>query len=82
MKELDELLKEKTLAIGMNGVLRRLRAGKAKRIILASNCSERLKNDVIYYAKITKTEVIQSELSNEEIRTACKKPFSVSVLCS
>ena len=81
MEELRKALKEKTITFGSEKTLKMLRAGKAKRVFLASNCPETTKETVEHYAKINNIEVIKLELPNDEIGLACKKPFGISVLC-
>jgi large subunit ribosomal protein L30e len=80
MSELKKALKEKKLNFGTDLTLKKLRDGKVKKVFLASNCPENTKKTIKYYAKLSKAEVIELEVSNEELGVLCKKPFMISVL--
>ncbi len=81
LEELRKALKEKTITFGTEKTLKMLRNGKVKKVFISSNCSETVKQTINHYAKMSNIEVIQLELPNDEIGLACKKPFSISVLC-
>jgi len=81
MDDLNKALKEGKLIFGTERTMKMIKSGKAHKIFLASNCDENVKEDIMHYSKITKIEVEQLEIPNEEIGMMCKKPFSISVLC-
>ncbi|MFH0752079.1 MAG: ribosomal L7Ae/L30e/S12e/Gadd45 family protein [archaeon] len=80
MDELKKALKEKNLVFGTKATLRNLRQGKAKKIIIASNCPKEIREEIKHNAKLSKAEVAELELPDSEIGMICKKRFSVSVL--
>lgn len=81
LEDLRKALKEKTITFGTEKTLKMLRNGKVKKVFVSSNCPETVKQTITHYAKMNNIEVVQLELPNDEIGLACKKPFSISVLC-
>ena len=86
-KELSEeikLLKTKVqegkVIIGADRVLKNLSAKKFNKVFLASNCPPKVRGDVLSYAKLAGTPVIELSQSNEELGVVCKKNFFISVL--
>ncbi|GAG19745.1 unnamed protein product [marine sediment metagenome] len=80
MSELDEALKEEKLIIGRDRTLKLLKNDKLKKIFIASNCDEDVREEIKKYAKISKVEVIELKIDNIELGAMCKKPFAISVL--
>lgn len=80
MTDLKKILKEESLNFGAEITLKKLRQGKLKKIFLAANCPKNVKDDIEYYAKLSKVEVVNLDVDNEELGTLCKKPFSISVI--
>lgn len=85
-KKLDEELKalktkisEGKAILGQELVLKQLKTGALKKILLAKNCPAKLKEDLSYYAKIANVPVLELEQSNEELGILCKKNFFISV---
>ena len=73
----DKIIAKKAV-VGKKETLRNLKLGKLQKIFLASNCPDELKEDVMYYAKLTKTEVVKLQYPNDEFGILCKKQFSIS----
>jgi len=80
VKEIKGLLKKKNLIIGTERAVKELKKGALSRIFLTSNVPEKIRADINYYGKLTKTEVINLKYTNEELGEICKKPFPISVL--
>lgn len=78
--ELRKALKEKNIVIGTERTIKSLKLGKIKTILLASNCPDKVREQVEYYAGISGAKVVSLELPDKEIGLLCKKPFNVSVL--
>lgn len=78
--EIKKILKEKNLVIGTERTIKNLKLGKVDKVILTSNCPEKIQNDVEYYAELGKVEVFKTKCPNEELGNMCKKPFAISVL--
>lgn len=81
LTELKKALKERTITFGTEKTLKMIRNGKAKKVFIAANYPEDREQTILHYAKLSKVEVVKLKLPNEEIGLACKKPFSISVLC-
>lgn len=80
LKELKERIEEKKVVIGADRVLKQLKFKKLQTVFLASNCPDKIKIDVEYYANLAKTPVAELNYDNEELGIFCKKNFLVSVL--
>ena len=57
-----------------------MKLGKIAKVYLASNCAAQVKKDIEHYSELSSVEVQNLNLNNNELRTVCKKPFSISVL--
>jgi len=66
--------------LGYRETLKTLRQGKAKLIILASNCPALRKSEIEYYAMLAKTGVHHYNGNNIELGTACGKYFRCCTL--
>jgi len=80
LPKLRDALKNQRLIYGTRETLRNLKLGKVKAVFLAKDCSETVKNSIIYYSKLKKIDIIQMEHGGKEIAQLCKKNFPVSVL--
>ncbi|MFH0868179.1 MAG: ribosomal L7Ae/L30e/S12e/Gadd45 family protein [Candidatus Woesearchaeota archaeon] len=78
--EIKKLIKGKKLVIGTERTIKNLKLGRIEKVIISSNCSETVLNDINRYAGLSKTETIKVVYPNTELGTICKKPFSISVL--
>ncbi len=73
-------INKKKAVIGTDRTLKNLKLGKVVIVFLSRNCPESVKEDVSYYAGLSKTEIVQLPYANNELGVVCKKPFSISVL--
>jgi len=80
MEDIKDALKEKNLTFGAEKTLKKLRNGEVKQVFIAKNCPESVKKTIKHYAGLGKISVLELDINNEELGTACKKPFSVAVL--
>jgi large subunit ribosomal protein L30e len=78
--EIKKMLKEKNLVIGTERTIKNLKLGKVDKIIVTSNCPEKVQESINYYVKLGKAEVLKIKYPNEELGIMCKKPFAISVL--
>lgn len=82
IKDLKKALKDqKKIYFGSKQTLKRLKTQKLDTVIIASNCPQNLKEDVLYYTKLSGTKVSLVEETNQGLGTICKKPFSINLLC-
>ncbi len=82
LKELKVKIQEKKVLIGLDRVLKALRSKTIKKVFLASNCPEKMKKEIDYYANLAEVPVLSLDLDNEEFGLFCKKNFFVTVLGS
>ena len=80
ISEIKKALKEEKAIIGTERTLKNLKLGKVSKVFLTSNCPASVKEDIKYYSKLAKVEVVQLKQPNDELGALCKKPFSISVL--
>lgn len=80
MDEIKKLLTSDKLIIGKEETLKAIRSGKIKKIFLASNADPTFVKDIDYYKTMSDMEVTTLGLTNEEVGSICRKPFSISVL--
>lgn len=73
-------MKEGTTLFGADRALKLIRQGKLKKVFLAANVRKDVGEDIHHYGKLSNVEVIDLNLTNEEIGTVCKKPFLISVI--
>ena len=76
----DNLKDKKKVIIGAERILKELKAKKLSKVFLASNCPNKIRDDVCYYANLAKIPVVESDINNEELGVFCKKNFFISVL--
>jgi len=77
---LQLVIKSGKYSLGVKQALKTLRNGKAKLILIASNCPPLRKSEIEYYAMLAKTTVHHFGGSNVELGTACGKLFRTSVM--
>ena len=80
LKSLHSLAQARKLVIGSDRVLKELRKGNLKRVLIAKNCPIQQKQDLIHYAALTKVPMVALEQNNEELGVLCKKNFFVAVV--
>ncbi|MCX8153651.1 MAG: 50S ribosomal protein L30e [Candidatus Bathyarchaeota archaeon] len=68
------------VSFGANMALQNAKTGKAKMIILAANCPKNIKEQVEYYAKISKVPVMTYRGAAMDLAKVCNKPFVISAL--
>ncbi len=65
---------------GANTAIKSAKTGRAKMIIIASNCPEEIRNDLEYYCKLSGTPLIVYKGTSTDLAMVCGKPFIVSAL--
>merc|ERR1712194_798780 len=66
--------------LGYSTTLKSLRQGKAKLILIASNCPALRKSEIEYYAMLAKVGVHHFSGDNNELGTACGRYYRVCCL--
>lgn len=73
-------IKSGKYTLGYKSVVKSMRQGKAKLVIIAANTPVLRKSELEYYAMLSKTNVHYFQGGNNELGTACGKLFRVGVL--
>jgi len=74
------VMKSGKTTLGYKSTVKSLRQGKAKLIIISSNCPPLRKSEIEYYAMLARTGVHHYSGNNIDLGTACGKYFRCSVL--
>lgn len=80
MEEIKKLLGSEKLIIGTDRVLKAVRGGSVKKVILATNAPSDLKEQLDHFLKVSSFALEETTMSNDELGTFCKKPFSIAAL--
>jgi large subunit ribosomal protein L30e len=80
VEDLRKLLAAEKLVLGTEDVLKLLRKGKLQRVVVASNCNERMKDDFSRYCEMAGVECLEIAQSSDEVGVLCRKPFAISVI--
>ncbi|MBT4541161.1 50S ribosomal protein L30 [Candidatus Woesearchaeota archaeon] len=80
IEELNKSISSGKAVLGVDETLKNLRRGNVAKLFLCSNISDSMKDDLIYYTDIAKTEVVELNYPNDELGALCKKPFAVAVI--
>ena len=80
MQEIKKLLEEKKLIIGSKVVIKKLNNNLIGKIFIAKNCKQEIKQDLEKLAQISSVEIVNLDMTNEELGTFCRKPFHISVV--
>jgi large subunit ribosomal protein L30e len=75
--EIKKVLKDGELIIGDKQVKKALLSGKAKMVIVASNASDAIKQDMSRYAQLSEIKYYEYPDSSTELGYKCAKPFPV-----
>jgi len=78
--EMRKLLTDKKLVIGKEVAIKRLREKKLKRIMIASNATDKTKETLHKFCNLGKVECIDTNYLAGELGIMCKKPYSISVI--
>merc|ERR1712080_134716 len=73
-------MKSGKYTLGYKSVVKSLRTGKAKLVIIAANTPVLRKSELGYYAMLSKTQVYYFQGGNNELGTVCGKLFRVGTM--
>ena len=73
-------LKTGKAVLGKEEAIKSAKTGKAKIIVLASNCPEEIRKDVEYYSKLSEIPVYTYDGTTIDLGMVCGKPFIVSAV--
>lgn len=78
--QLALVMKSGKVSIGYKNVLKNLRLGKVKAIVLSSNLPIIRKSELEYLAVLAKIKTIEFNGTNSDLGTACGKLFRISCM--
>ena len=79
-EQIKEAIASNNAIIGTRNVLKSIKTGELESVVLASNCPDEVKKDVIHYSKVGGTTVNEFNGTGKDLGTFCGKPFSIAVL--
>ncbi len=79
-KALASAAKTGKVSFGANAALLNAKTGKAKMIVLAANCPQSIKDEIEYYAKLSKVPIMTYKGDSMDLANVCAKPFIISAL--
>jgi large subunit ribosomal protein L30e len=79
-KAIASVVKTGKVSFGTNVAVQSAKTGKAKMIVLASNCPKDIKEDIENYSKLSGIPVISYKGASMDLAQVCKKPFIISAL--
>ena len=79
-KTIKEKLKEDKVVMGFKSVIKILKKGNPRMIVLANNIPVENKNIVIHNAQISNVEIKEYPDDSVNLGLVCGKPFPISVL--
>jgi large subunit ribosomal protein L30e len=77
---LQLVIKSGKYTLGLKSTLKTLRAGKAKLLLISSNCPALRRSELEYYAMLAKTDIHHYTGNNIDLGTSCGKFYRVSVM--
>ncbi len=80
MQEIRKFLEQGKGVIGSRVVIKKLNNKLIAKIFIAKNCKQEIKADIEKLAKISEVEIINLDISNDELGILCRKPFHISVV--
>jgi large subunit ribosomal protein L30e len=79
-KAIAAAVKTGKVSFGASAALQNAKTGKAKMIVLASNCPQDIKEQIEYYGEISKVPVVAYKGASMDLAEVCNKPFIISAL--
>jgi large subunit ribosomal protein L30e len=79
-KAIATAVKTGKVLFGSTSAIQSVKTGRAKMVILSSNCPDRIRKDVEYYCKLSNIPLIIYKGSSTDLAAVCGKPFLLSAL--
>jgi large subunit ribosomal protein L30e len=79
-KAIATAVKTGKVSFGTGAALQNAKAGKAKMVILASNCPKDIKEEIEYNCKLSSVPVMTYKGASMDLANVCGKPFIISAL--
>ena len=79
-KQIEMAVRTGKVSFGVKEAIDAARFAKAKLLIMASNCPEPHRENILQYAKQSSVPIYNYQGSSVDLGGACQKPFVVAVL--
>ncbi|MBS7615675.1 50S ribosomal protein L30e [Candidatus Bathyarchaeota archaeon] len=79
-KAIATAVKTGKVHFGANSAIQNAKTGKAKMVIVSSNCPEEIRRDLEYYCRLSNVPLIVYKGSSTDLAAVCGKPFVLSAL--
>ena len=79
-KAIATTVKTGKVLFGTNNAAKNAKTRKAKLIIVASNCPQKIRGEIEYYCKLSNIPVTIYKGTSIDLGAVCGKPFKVSAL--
>jgi len=79
-RELKVALRTGKIVMGSKEVLKHVGVGKGKLVIIASNCPELIKEQIEYYAKLSRIPIYHAPYTSKELGEMCQRGHMVASL--
>ena len=79
-KAIASAVKTGKVSFGANSALLNAKTGKAKMIVLASNCPQNIKDEIEYYGKLSKVPILTYRGTSMDLANVSGKLFIISAL--
>jgi len=79
-KALASAVKTGKVSFGSNVALQNAKTGKAKMIVLASNCPNKIKEQIKHYGEISNVPIIYYDGTSMDLAETCNRLFIISAL--
>ncbi len=79
-KAISSVVKTGKISFGAESAVKNAKSGRAKMIVLTSNCPADLRGRIETYSKLSKVTVVSFRGSSHDLAAVCGKPFAISAL--
>jgi large subunit ribosomal protein L30e len=79
-KAISTAVKTGKVSFGADSAVQNAQGGRAKLIVLASNCPKNIREDIEYYCKLSNVPLVVYKGSSLDLAAVCGKPFTVSAV--
>jgi large subunit ribosomal protein L30e len=79
-KAIATAVKTGKVSFGANTAIQTAKNGKAKMIVIASNCPKQIKEQIKHYGEISKIPIITYQGDTMDMAAVCNKLFVISAL--
>jgi large subunit ribosomal protein L30e len=79
-KAIAAAVKTGKVSLGADSAIQNAKTGKAKMIVIATNCPKNVREDIEHYCKLSDVPFMIFKGSSIDLAAVCGKPFMVSAL--